>query len=524
MSRHYLDVPFRSKDAAKALGARFDGAVKRWYVEDGLDLAAFSAWLPLDARNALASTPSQNTIAPASDSGTAAMSLPRRGSSDVATLRRGIPLSQLLNSVGAAVARAFEGGVWTLVEVNEATARNGHVYLELSERDSAGQPIARVRAMIWANTAARILPDFEQATGAVIGAGIKLLVHARPVFKAQYGFSLEIDAIDPDYTLGDLEARKKEIRERLHREGVFDRNRSLAPAWDFRVVLVIAPREAAGLGDFQKEAKRLARFGVCRFVYAHSRFQGEGAAGEIAAAALQALRDMQEPPDAIALIRGGGAVNDLAWLNDYLLARFICDQEIPVLTGIGHERDSTLADEVAHTRFDTPSKVVAGIEQQILRRAREASSAWQAIASESAQAARAARLAIERRQSTVTADARLHLASARQRSDAEHHRVAVHATRQVHVAARETLALRNELRSGVLHDLAAARKSVPSFMTSIRIGSLATLAAARAQTQAAQDHVLQRSGAAAQRVAAACSKWPSAPQAHCSKHACARRR
>ena len=263
------------------------------------------------------------------------------------------------------------------------------------------------------------------------------------------------------------------------------------------MVLVIAPREAAGLGDFQKEAERLARFDVCRFVYAHSRFQGEGAAGEIAAAALQALRDMQEPPDAIALIRGGGAVNDLAWLNDYLIARFICDQEIPVLTGIGHERDSALADEVAHTRFDTPSKVVAGIEQQILRRAREASSAWQAIASESAQAARAARLAIERRQSTVTADARLHLASARQRSDAEHHRVAVHASRQVHVAARESLALRNELRSGVLRDLAAARESVPSFMTSIRIGCLATLAAARAQTRAAQDHVLQRSGASA---------------------------
>ena len=209
MSRHYLDVPFRSKDAAKALGARFDGAVKRWYVEDGLDLAAFSAWLPPDARTALASTPSQHTIAPMGDSGTAAMSLPRRGSSDVATLRRGIPLSRLLNSVGAAVAQAFEGGVWTLVEVNEATARNGHVYLELSERDSAGQPIARVRAMIWANTAARILPDFEQATGAVIGAGIKLLVHARPVFKAQYGFSLEIDAIDPDYTLGDRKLAKR---------------------------------------------------------------------------------------------------------------------------------------------------------------------------------------------------------------------------------------------------------------------------------------------------------------------------
>src|SRR5436853_608971 len=83
-------------------------------------------------------------------------------------------------------AQAFAGGVWTLVEVNEASVRNGHVYLELSERDSTGQPVAKARGMIWANTASRILPEFEQATGAVIGAGIKLLVRARPVFKAQY--------------------------------------------------------------------------------------------------------------------------------------------------------------------------------------------------------------------------------------------------------------------------------------------------------------------------------------------------
>jgi exodeoxyribonuclease VII large subunit len=89
-----------------------------------------------------------------------------------------------------------------LVEVNEASVRNGHLYLELSERGSAGLPIARARAMIWAGTASRILPDFEKATGAMIGAGIKLLVRAKPVFKAQYGLSLEIDAIDSEYTLG----------------------------------------------------------------------------------------------------------------------------------------------------------------------------------------------------------------------------------------------------------------------------------------------------------------------------------
>ena len=349
MSRQYLDVPYRSKDAAKALGARFDGAVKRWYVEAGVDLVAFSAWLPAGTTPAASSS--------------MGMALTDTATTGMATVKKGIPLSRLLNGVAAAVTQAFASGVWTLVEVNEASVRNGHVYLELSERDGAGQPIARARAMIWAGTATRILPDFEKATGAVIGAGIKLLVRAKPVFKAQYGLSLEIDAIDSEYTLGDLEARKKEIRTRLQQEGVFDRNRRLPPPWDYSVVLVVAPQEAAGLGDFRKEAERLERFDICRFVYAHSRFQREGAAREVVVAASTALRGMggSERPDAIVIIRGGGAVNDLAWLNDYELARFICDQDIPVLTGIGHERDSTLPDEVAHARFDTPSKVIGAI-------------------------------------------------------------------------------------------------------------------------------------------------------------------
>lgn len=141
----------------------------------------------------------------------------------MATLKKGISLSRPRNGVAAAVAQAFSCGVWTLAEVNEANGRNGHIYLELSERDSVGQLIARARAMIWAGTASRILPDFEKATGAITGAGIKLLVRAKPVFKAQYGLSLEIDAIDSEYTLGDLEARKKEIRARLSQKSVFVR-------------------------------------------------------------------------------------------------------------------------------------------------------------------------------------------------------------------------------------------------------------------------------------------------------------
>lgn len=115
---------------------------------------------------------------------------------------RGRPLSQLLGGVSRAVASAYAGGIWTTVELINVRLHSGHVYLEVSERNEQGTMLAKANAVLWASQAQRILPAFEQATGAQLAAGIKLLVRARPVFKAQYGFSLEIDAIDAEYTLG----------------------------------------------------------------------------------------------------------------------------------------------------------------------------------------------------------------------------------------------------------------------------------------------------------------------------------
>ncbi|WP_232073624.1 exodeoxyribonuclease VII large subunit [Variovorax sp. RA8] len=415
--RHYLNVPFKEKDAAKALGARYDPECRRWWVRPDVDLSAFAKWdhLPTTTGSpAVPAAPSANAsdlFAPRE------VAVPAGG--ELAPTAKGIPLSRLLGGVATAIAQAFKGGVWTMVEVVNAKLGSGHVYLEVSERDKAGQVLAKAHAMIWANVASKILPEFERATGASIAAGIKLLVRARPTFKAQYGFSLEIDAIDSEYTLGDLEARKREIRARLQREGVFEQNKHVPPPWDFTSVLVVAPHEAAGLGDFRKESDRLAQFGICRFTYVHSRFQGEGAAREIVAALSAALDECaadDDLPDAIAIIRGGGAVNDLAWLDNYDLARFICDQPLPVLTGIGHERDSTILDEVAFAKFDTPSKVIGAIEKLIARRAREAKAASDAIMGAAARAVREMRAAVERAHGQVAADATASVARVRQKS------------------------------------------------------------------------------------------------------------
>jgi exodeoxyribonuclease VII large subunit len=483
----YLDVPFKDKDQAKALGARWDAAARKWYAPDGKDVALFKTWLPAAVRADVTARRAPSAPVPASEAAGAALPAPAG---------KGIALSQLLAGVAAAVAQAFKAGVWTLVEVVEARTRNGHVYLEVSERDAEGGIVAKANATIWARTANAILPAFEKATGASLAPGIKLLVRARPVYKPQYGFSLDIDAIDPEYTLGDLEARKREIRTRLTQEGLFDANRRLPAPWDYRAVLVVAPQGAAGLGDFQAEAKRLERCGVCRFVYALSRFQGEGAAAQIREALLAALADWRASgapgPDAVAIIRGGGAVNDLAWLNDYALARALCELPVPVLTGIGHERDSTILDEVANLRFDTPSKVAAGIEQVIKKRAQEARDAFELIAKSARRTLDATRAQAERRLLAVQADAARHVAHARQATHEAMAGIRLESTRTLHTAGEDTRALLAELRHQAHRQLSDARRDLPALISELRLEALAAVRTARALADARLDAVRDR--------------------------------
>lgn len=350
----YLNVPFKDKAEAKAKGARWDGEKRKWFVPIGRDLEPFTSWLPVDPT--------------------------KLASQELTETGKGVPLSQLLAGVATAVERAFKQGVWTTAEVVRVDG-DSHVYLELAERDADGSLLAKARGIVWSRDVERVLGTFQQATGVRLAAGIKVLIRAKPEFSVQYGLTLHIDAIDPSYTLGDLEANKRRIRERLKGEGIFDRNRGLQAPWDYRTLLVISPPRAAGLGDFARDADRLQRHGICEAVYAHSRFEGDGAPASIREAieAAMAAWPGSVLPDAIVIIRGGGAVNDLAWLNDYELARTVCLSPVPVLTGIGHERDNTILDEVAHQRFDTPSKAIAGIQALIVKRARESQAAFDEV-------------------------------------------------------------------------------------------------------------------------------------------------
>ena len=462
MAKTYLTVSFTEKDAAKALGARWDPDQRQWYVPDGRELTPFSAWLPAGSSNAVAAATTDFT--PPSTAGTG-----------LTVRKRGISLSQLLTGVSQAVAQAYKTGVWTMVEVVELRPFDGHVFLGICERDSKGAVLAKTSAVIWQSTANSILPEFERATGAQLASGIKLLVRARPVFKPQHGFTLEIDAIDSEYTLGDLEARKREIRERLQAEGVFTANKKLPAPWDFNAVLVVAPAGAAGLGDFQAEANRLERYGVCRFIYAYSHFQGEGAAREICNALQDALATwaskVPEQPDAVVIIRGGGAVNDLAWLNDYDLARFVCDLPIPVMTGIGHERDSTVLDEVANTKFDTPSKVVAGIEQTIIKRVTEVKANFQQVTIRASKVVEFFNAKTGALDVAVRSDAIRHLAQGRQATAEIMADIRVASMQSIRRASEQSLETLQIVRTEARTQLADAKSDVPVFWNQISLGT-----------------------------------------------------
>ena len=368
-----------------------------------------------------------------------------------------ITLSALLGAISSVVDELPP--VWVTLEVVNARFQNsGHIYLEVSE-SKHGTVAAKCSAMIW-KTKAGIVKKFEQATGARFTGGVKLLVLARPVFKPVYGFSLEIEAIDPQYTLGDLEAKKREIRERLIREDLFELNKQLAAPIDFYRILVVAPPDAAGLGDFKAEADRLQLHGICIFRYVTSRFQGEGAAIEIRSALERAMDTWREAPDAAVIIRGGGAVNDLAWLNDYALARTVCEYPVPVFTGIGHERDSCVLDEVAHTKFDTPSKVIAGIESVIRKRAQDVRDNF----------------------AIVEATAKRTLAAARQQAMQADQAVRSGAQHRIAMARQSSTALLAEVRQGAIKTVREVKKDLPALM-----GDIA--ACVRAKTRAARTSI-----------------------------------
>lgn len=295
-----------------------------------------------------------------------------------------LSLKEYLATVQEVVKQTFDTPVWVKAEIRNLSIKAGHYYLELAEKEAdSDQVIASCRATIWKFSAQKMVSQFERESGIELSRDLKVLIKVKANFDPQYGFSLNIVEIDSSYTLGDIARRYQQIVERLTAEGLIQRNKNLPSPFDLNRVLVISPENAAGLGDFRKDADALQRAQVCEFIYHSATFQGNTAPQNIMQSLAQALKQWvqtyETAPDLIVIIRGGGAVNDLAYLNDYDLAALLCKRSVPIWVGIGHEKDRTILDEIAHRSFDTPSKVIAGIRNHIVELTQEVANCLQRI-------------------------------------------------------------------------------------------------------------------------------------------------
>jgi len=277
-----------------------------------------------------------------------------------------LTLSELNKQIGDVLESAFPKGVWVVGEISELKEnRNGHCYLELIEKQGI-EIVARSRATIWSYTYRMLKPYFETSTGQLFTSGIKILVQVSVEFHAAYGLSLNIKDIDPVYTIGDMAMQRREIVERLKTEGVFEMNKELQLPLVPQKIAVISSASAAGYQDFVNQLNNNKQGFVFYIKLFQATMQGTETAPSIMAA-LERIFGYDDFFDAVVIIRGGGATADLSSFDNYDLAYFVTQFPLPVITGIGHEKDDTIVDLVSHTRLKTPTAVaeffIAGIER-----------------------------------------------------------------------------------------------------------------------------------------------------------------
>ena len=263
-------------------------------------------------------------------------------------------LSELGIMIRDVLARGLGADHWVKAEIGDLKVHGrGHCYLELVEKDEHLVK-AKMRATIWASTYSFLAPYFEEQTGTSLAGGIKVLCKVRVSFHEVYGLSLNILEIDPSYTLGERARRKREIIERIKKEGLFDNNKRIPfPLVALRIA-VISSEQAAGYGDFVNQLKNNRYDYAFNIQLFSSPLQGDEAGSKIADV-IRTVHDNRSDFDVIAIIRGGGSQLDLDAFDSYELALGIASSELPVITGIGHERDESVADLMAAVRLKTPT-------------------------------------------------------------------------------------------------------------------------------------------------------------------------
>ena len=283
-----------------------------------------------------------------------------------------ITLLELNGRVKSTLQFEMPDAYWVQAEISSISpSSQGHCYIELVQKDSTGRNfLAKAKANIWRGTWLKLKPYFESQTGETLKVGLKVLLQVTVTFHEVYGYSLVVQDIDPTYTMGDMARRRKEILDQLEKDGVIGLNRELEiPALPQRIA-VISSATAAGWGDFRNQLGNNIygfRFYVKLFP---ALMQGDDVERSVISA-LDAVAARRDDFDVVVIIRGGGAVSELSCFDSYSLAYNIANFPLPVITGIGHERDDTVADVVAHTKVKTPTAAAEFIINRVFDSASE---------------------------------------------------------------------------------------------------------------------------------------------------------
>lgn len=270
-----------------------------------------------------------------------------------------ISLKELNMLVRDTISLAMPDDYWVEAELSEIREVRGHCYMELIQKDPhTNTPVARASANCWASTWMLVRSCFERATGQRLSPGMKVLMQVHARFHENYGFSWIVTDIDPTYTLGDMARKRREIVRVLKEEGVFDLNKELVLSSFAQRIAVVSSASAAGYGDFCHQLQTNEYGYVFYPVLFSAVMQGEGIEQSIIAA-LDGINAAADNFDCVVIIRGGGATSDLSGFDTLALAENVANFPLPVITGIGHERDESVLDMVAHTSVKTPTAAAA---------------------------------------------------------------------------------------------------------------------------------------------------------------------
>lgn len=270
-----------------------------------------------------------------------------------------LSLFELNNLVREVITTDFSMEYWVEAELSEVREVRGHCYMELVQKDMfSNTPVAKASAKCWKSKWMYVRPKFEQITGQYLHTGMKVMLKVYADFHEAYGFSWIVTDINPEYTLGDMAKKRMHIIEQLKREGVFDLQKELEIPMFVQRVAVISSQNAAGFGDFTRQLTDNSygfKFQVELFP---AIMQGEGIEGSVIAA-LDAINERLDEFDVVVIIRGGGATSDMSGFDTLALAENVANFPLPIITGIGHDRDESVVDMISHTKVKTPTAAAA---------------------------------------------------------------------------------------------------------------------------------------------------------------------